>query len=125
MFQLIHGEWNEEPQPAWVIALDKTTGKEIWKHYRKSDAFAENVHSYASPILYEDDQQQFLLSHGADYIIAHDLETGNELWRCGGLNPKDSYNKFLRLVRVSRNGTRHHCCPFGKERPGPRSQAGR
>jgi len=98
MFQLIHGEWNEEPQPAWVIALDKTTGKEIWKHYRKSDAFAENVHSYASPILYEDDQQQFLLSHGADYIIAHDLETGNELWRCGGLNPKDSYNKFLRLV---------------------------
>jgi len=97
-FQLIHGEWNEDPQPAWVIALDKNTGKEIWKHYRKSDAFAENVHSYASPILYEDNEQKFLLTHGADYIIAHDLETGDELWRCGGINPKDNYNKFLRLV---------------------------
>lgn len=98
IFQLIHGLWNKDPQPAWVIALDKTTGKEIWKHYRKSDAYAENVHSYASPVIYQDDQQKFLLTHGADYVIAHDLDTGDEIWRCGGLNPKDNYNEYLRLV---------------------------
>lgn len=98
IFQLIHGEWNQDPQPAWVVALDKSTGEEVWKQLRKSDAFAENVHSYASPIVYEDSQQKFLLTHGADYIIAHDLETGEELWRCGGLNPKDKYNQYLRLV---------------------------
>lgn len=98
IFQLIHGEWNQDPQPAWVVALDKSTGKEIWKQLRKSDAFAENVHSYASPIVYEDSHQKFLLTHGADYIIAHDLDTGEEIWRCGGLNPKDKYNQYLRLV---------------------------
>jgi outer membrane protein assembly factor BamB len=98
IFQLIHGLWNKDPQPAWVVAVDKSTGKEIWKHFRKSDAFAENVHSYASPVIYRDDQQKFLLTHGADYVIAHDLSTGDELWRCGGLNPKDNYNEFLRLV---------------------------
>jgi outer membrane protein assembly factor BamB len=98
IFQLIHGEWNQDPQPAWVVALDKMTGDQIWKVLRKSDAFAENVHSYASPIVYDDGKQKFLLTHGADYIIAHDLETGKELWRCGGLNPKDNYNQYLRLV---------------------------
>ncbi|MBD3675936.1 MAG: PQQ-like beta-propeller repeat protein [Planctomycetaceae bacterium] len=98
IFQLIHGKWNKEPQPAWVVALEKTTGKELWKHLRKSDAYAENVHSYASPVLYEDEDQKYLLTHGADYVIAHDLETGKELWRCGGLNPKDNYNEYLRLV---------------------------
>ncbi|HSG70606.1 MAG TPA: PQQ-binding-like beta-propeller repeat protein [Planctomycetaceae bacterium] len=98
IIQLIHGLWNGEPQPAWIVALDKNTGKEIWKHYRKSDAFDENVHSYASPVIYQDEQQKFLLAHGADYVTAHDLETGEEMWRCGGLNPKDNYNRFLRLV---------------------------
>jgi len=98
IFQLIHGEWNQDPQPAWVVALDKSTGDQIWKVKRESDAFAENVHSYASPIIYDDGKQKFLLTHGADYIVAHDLETGEELWRCGGLNPKDKYNQYLRLV---------------------------
>ena len=90
--QLIHSD-------AWlVIALDKSTGREIWKHNRKSDAYAECEHSYASPFLYRDDKREFLLVHGADYITAHHLTDGSEIWRCGDLNPKDSYNTSLRLV---------------------------
>ena len=90
--QLIHSD-------AWlVIALDKSTGREIWKHNRKSDAYAECEHSYASPFLYRDDKREFLLVHGADYITAHRLTDGSEIWRCGDLNPKDSYNTSLRLV---------------------------
>ena len=30
------------------------------------------------------------LSHGADYLTAHNPATGAELWRCAGLNPKHS-----------------------------------
>ncbi|MGH7194792.1 MAG: PQQ-binding-like beta-propeller repeat protein, partial [Candidatus Saccharimonadales bacterium] len=81
-----------------VIALDKTTGKQIWKHDRKTDARAECEHSYASPTLYRDGQREFLLTHGCDYIVAHSLHDGHELWRCGGLNPKNSYNETLRFV---------------------------
>src|SRR5207245_736944 len=33
---------------AWVIALDKANGKEVWKVERKSDGYAECEHSYAS-----------------------------------------------------------------------------
>ena len=90
--QLIHSN-------AWlVLALDKMTGKEIWKHDRKSDATAECEHAYTSPILYRDAEREYLVVHGADYVTAHNLEDGSEIWRCGGLNPISSYNYSLRLV---------------------------
>lgn len=83
---------------AWVIALDKRTGREIWKQQRESDARDECEHSYASPMLYRDGQREFLVTHGADYVIAHRLDDGAEMWRCGGMNPKGNYNPTLRFV---------------------------
>lgn len=83
---------------AYVIALDKATGKEVWKQRRESDAKAECEHSYASPVMYRDGDREYLLTHGADYVIAHSLKDGSELWRCGGINPKGTYNNTLRLV---------------------------
>lgn len=83
---------------ALVIALDKHTGREIWKQNRPSDAYAECEHSYASPLVYRDDQRELLLTHGCDYIVAHRLSDGVEVWRCGGLNPRGSYNPTLRFV---------------------------
>ncbi len=81
-----------------VLALDKATGKEIWKHERKSDANMESQHSYATPFLYRFNGQEFLLVHGSDVITAHDLEDGRELWRSGGLNNGLVYNPFFRFV---------------------------
>jgi outer membrane protein assembly factor BamB len=90
--QLIHSN-------AWlVLALDKMTGKEIWKHNRDSDATEECEHAYTSPILYRDAEREYLVVHGADYVTAHSLEDGSEIWRCGDLNPKGSYNYSLRFV---------------------------
>jgi outer membrane protein assembly factor BamB len=83
---------------ALVLALDKATGKEVWKHERTSDATAECEHSYASPFLYREGNIELLLTHGADYIVAHRLRDGAEVWRCGGLNPKGKYNPTLRFV---------------------------
>lgn len=81
-----------------VLALDKSTGKEIWKHLRKTDARSECLHSYASPVVYRFDGQEFLITHGADYVVAHDLKDGSEIWRCGGLQNENSYNNNLRFV---------------------------
>jgi len=83
---------------AGVLALDKATGREIWKERRPSDARDECEQAYASPIIYRDDKLSLLISHGADYIVAHRLSDGREVWRCGGLNPKGRYNNTLRLV---------------------------
>lgn len=81
-----------------VLALDKFTGQEIWQHHRKTNASYECLHSYASPLIYRFDDQEFLLTHGADYIVAHRLEDGSEIWRCGGLQSSLFYNPSFRLV---------------------------
>ncbi len=96
--QLIHGEGKAETQEARVVCLEAVSGDEIWQQKRPSDAIKECEHSYASPMLYRDKDREFLLTHGADYVVAHELEDGHELWRCGDLNPLGQYNPTLRFV---------------------------
>jgi outer membrane protein assembly factor BamB len=81
-----------------LVGLDALTGKEVWKHERESDAKNECEHSYASPILYRDDKHAYLISHGCDYVTAHSLKDGSEIFRCGGLNGTTKYNQTLRFV---------------------------
>ena len=96
--QLIHGDGNAKTREAVVVALDKATGKQVWRQERPSEAYAENEHSYASPTLYDDGKTKYLITHGADYAIAHDLKDGSEIWRSAGINSKEKYNPALRLV---------------------------
>jgi outer membrane protein assembly factor BamB len=83
---------------AWVVAIDKNTGKDVWKVKRQSDGRAECEHSYASPVIWQKGNDAYLVTHGNDYAIAHSLKDGSEIWRVGGLNPKDHYNPTLRFV---------------------------
>jgi outer membrane protein assembly factor BamB len=83
---------------AWVIALDKATGKEVWKVERQSDGRGECKDSYASPCVWGTGKDAYLIVHGNDYATAHRLSDGGEIWRLGGLNPKDRYNSTLRFV---------------------------
>ncbi len=39
-----------------------------------------------------------MLTHGADYLVAHDLDDGSEIWRSGGLQNSLMYNPLFRLV---------------------------
>ncbi len=96
--QLIHGEGKAETREACVVALNKATGKQIWRVDRPSDGYAENEHSYASPMMYDDGETKFLVTHGCDYVVAHRLSDGSELWRCGELNRKANYDPTLRFV---------------------------
>lgn len=96
--QLIHGEGRAATQEAIVVCLNAETGETIWKQERVTGATSENEHSYASPTIYRDEKTAYLITHGGDYVIAHQLNDGSELWRCC-LNPKgDSYHPTLRFV---------------------------
>ncbi len=81
-----------------VLALDKRTGKTIWKRNRRTDAREECLHSYASPVIHRHGGAELLLIHGADYMTAHRLKDGRELWRVGGLQAAGDYNPMLRFV---------------------------
>ncbi len=82
----------------WVIALDKATGKEVWKVKRKSDAEGESREAYASPCLWNDGKQTALVVLGCDYTTGHSLKDGSEIWRLGDLNPKTKYSTGLRII---------------------------
>ncbi len=81
-----------------VAALDAATGKDAWRVKRESDCRAECEHSYASPTLWRDGKDAYLIVHGNDYATAHRLDDGSEIWRLGDLNPKARYNFTLRFV---------------------------
>jgi outer membrane protein assembly factor BamB len=82
----------------WVIALEKATGKEVWKVERPTDGVFEGRHNYTSPCLWQNGKDAYLVVHGCDYCTAHSLTDGKEIWRLTDLNPKEKYNRTLRFV---------------------------
>lgn len=99
--QLIHGNMRDQrlTSQGHVIALDAATGDQLWHHRRLTDGYAENMHAYCSPTIYRDQDREFLIVHGADYVTGHSLEDGREIWRCGGFNIRGAdYNPYLRFV---------------------------
>lgn len=92
--QLIHGpmKFDDNSRTGKVIKLDKKTGETQWEIDRTTNAGFECKHSYASPFIYQDDKQEFLVVHGADCITGHTLSDGKELWRFGELNGPTQLN---------------------------------
>lgn len=100
--QLMHGAMSRGDYIVGkVIKLRNADGSEVWAVDRKTEAIAENRHSYASPVLFDDGQRRELITHGQDHTIAFDLESGKELWRLGGLNGPTEINRkpFDRTLR--------------------------
>ena len=98
-FQLLHAKDQS------VLALDKNTGKVVWRVKRESNAKKESLQSYVSPVIHRHDGDEFLLIHGSDHLTGHRLSDGKEIWRTGGFQ-KAKYNPMYRFVPtpVSVNG---------------------
>ncbi|MEN3942680.1 PQQ-binding-like beta-propeller repeat protein [Prosthecobacter sp. SYSU 5D2] len=62
-----------------VIALDKTTGKQVWKFARVSEA--KNKFSFSTPLMIEVNGQRQLISAGSGVVNALDPQTGKEIWK--------------------------------------------
>ncbi len=59
----------------YVTALNKHTGKEVWKTLR------EGKMAYSTPLLIEVNGQKQLVSTGGEWAMSYAPETGQELWR--------------------------------------------
>jgi outer membrane protein assembly factor BamB len=95
--QVLHGMLTDDP--SYVFAVDKNTGKTLWKVERPTDAKQESPDNYATPQLVAVNNGQQLVISGGDYVTGHALDTGKELWRIGGFNPTD--NGFNRTIASS------------------------
>lgn len=66
---------------SFILAIDSSTGKTIWKQPRESDAQDETQDSYSSPILYQGVEGPELIVIGASIVTSNDPVTGKEIWR--------------------------------------------
>jgi outer membrane protein assembly factor BamB len=62
----------------FMVALDKATGRMLWKTPREGES--ERTYSFSTPLLIPGDQPQ-IVSPGSDVVNAYDPRTGRELWR--------------------------------------------
>ena len=78
----------QDHNESYLLALDPKTGKELWKHIRPSDAVAESLEAFSTPMPYTHNGRKELLITGGDCITGHNPDTGAELWRWGTWNPQ-------------------------------------
>lgn len=64
---------------SFITALDKKTGKEVWKTVRPIQT------SWATPVIVKNAGRAELVTSGNEFLISYDPATGKELWRAGGL----------------------------------------
>lgn len=69
--------WDHEGA-SYVIAIDKKTGKTIWKTDRDEPS------CWATPLVVEHDGRKQVVLNGQNHARGYDFLTGRELWRCGG-----------------------------------------
>jgi outer membrane protein assembly factor BamB len=65
-------------EKSFIVALDKKTGKEVWKNPRKVQA------SWSTPLIVRGPQRTEMITSGNELIISYDPKTGKELWRTSG-----------------------------------------
>lgn len=75
----------------FVTALDKKTGKDVWRTDRKLNYGTDNgdaMKAYSTPQIVEVDGKPELISPAAGWTAAYDPRTGKEIWKIktGGMN---------------------------------------
>ncbi len=88
--QNLQGMYTDDP--SYVLAIDASDGRTIWKVDRPTDGEHETPDSYSTASLAKVGDGFILIVAGAGYVTGHDLETGEEIWRGGGLNPNNARN---------------------------------
>ena len=69
----------ENGASSFIVALDKKTGKEVWRTPRKVQV------SWSTPLLVRTSARAELITSGTEFIVAYDPATGKELWRHKGV----------------------------------------
>ena len=92
--EVLHGMKTDEP--SYVLALNASNGETNWRVERPTDARMEAPDAYTTPAVVQTEDGPQIVVSGGGYVTGHDPATGREIWRGGGLNPKD--NPMYRVI---------------------------
>ncbi len=88
--QVLHGMKTDDP--SYLLAVDGLSSKTLWRIERPTDSLHETPDSYSTPVLASVGGKTQLIVSGGGYVTGHDLATGREMWRGGGLDPDKATN---------------------------------
>jgi outer membrane protein assembly factor BamB len=108
----VHGRGKAGAE-SFLLALDPESGKTIWKQNRPSEAVAESLEAYSTPVPYVANGREEIFITGGDCITGHDPRTGKELWRWGTWNPNKITHWRLVPSPVAGGGVVLACAPKG------------
>jgi outer membrane protein assembly factor BamB len=69
----------DQQGPSFLIALDKSTGEELWRSARDEPT------NWATPVIAEIDGAPQVVTNGTNRVRGYDLESGALLWECAGM----------------------------------------
>jgi outer membrane protein assembly factor BamB len=80
---VLHGNtlvvvWDHLNQPSYVIALDKATGKELWR------VDHPEMDTWATPLVVEHNGRRQVIVNAMNRVRSYDLETGQVVWEGPG-----------------------------------------
>ncbi|MDP2319611.1 MAG: PQQ-binding-like beta-propeller repeat protein [Acidobacteriota bacterium] len=70
--------WDHIPGPSFIVALDKATGKELWRTSR------DEMDTWATPLVVEHAGRQQVIVNAMNRVRSYDLETGKIVWEGPG-----------------------------------------
>ena len=76
--ELLIVNWDQE-EGSFIIALDKRSGKQVWKVDRPGE-----VTSWNTPFATVFNGKSMVIVNGTNRVRAYDAQTGEQLWACGG-----------------------------------------
>lgn len=85
--QVLHGMHTDDP--SYILRIDAGTGKTVWRVERPTRAQFESPDAYTTPAVLRYGGRTELIVTGGDAATGHDIDSGRELWRADGLNPRN------------------------------------
>lgn len=107
----VRGQGAAGKNDSYLLALDPDTGKELWRKSRPSEAQAESLEAFTTPVPYMHGGRKQILIAGGDALTGHDPENGTELWRWGTWNPQREGHWRLVPSPIAGDGVVLACAP--------------
>ena len=87
--------------PSYVLALDVSRGKTLWKKERNFEAEQDGADAYSSPVVWQRSNREELLVAGKDHLNSYDLNSGEQKWFSAGFKVKSPYGRIIASPAVS------------------------
>lgn len=98
---------------AFIVALDKRTGKELWKSARDERS------SWSTPLIIEHAGRRQVIVSATNKVRSYDVQTGKVIWECAGLGsnviPAPVYHNGVVYVMSGHRDPKMIAIRLGKE----------